>query len=280
MAVLKTVPSTKPRKISFETLSVADLYVDANRQRWLVETWVIALLAMWDPDYLGIPVVSRRKDGSLWVIDGQHRIEVLNRLGVTTVACTVYEGLTLREEAKMFLALNRNRKAPYPYDQYRVGLTAGMRTERRMFQQAQACGLDYGKTASANIIGAVTAARRIVDLDSANHELLRETLGVAETAWGRQADTWSANALQAIGKVIHANRVNIDFKRLARTLTKSPVTLWDSRAIARSRGGGGSESRSDEWTFMIVDEYNHGLRTPSKLIQYPKKPKKIRPNQP
>lgn len=52
-------------------------------------------------------VVSRRADGDLMVIDGQHRhLGASSRGDVPFLPCVIYSGLTLAEEAQLFVDLN------------------------------------------------------------------------------------------------------------------------------------------------------------------------------
>ena len=57
--------------------------------------------------------LCRRKDGSLWCIDGQHRLEsVMARSDVADVPAVIFNlGDELRDEATDFLVANKERKA-------------------------------------------------------------------------------------------------------------------------------------------------------------------------
>jgi len=52
-------------------------------------------------------IVNRRQDGTLSVIDGQHRAAAAKQLGWETLTCIVVEGLSVQEEALACYHLNR-----------------------------------------------------------------------------------------------------------------------------------------------------------------------------
>ena len=51
---------------------------------------------------MGPILVSEREDGSLWIFDGQHRVEALKILGELVWEVTIYSGMTLKDEATAF----------------------------------------------------------------------------------------------------------------------------------------------------------------------------------
>src|SRR5690242_16192920 len=61
-----------------------------------------------DPDALGVLYVSKRRDGTYVVIDGQHRRGAFIELGWgdQKMPCHVYHGLTLADEARLFAEFN------------------------------------------------------------------------------------------------------------------------------------------------------------------------------
>lgn len=62
----------------------------------------------YDPDIFGIILVSYR-DGTYWIVDGQHRVECCKIKGIKTVWCQVLEGLTYEEEARKFFKINNDK---------------------------------------------------------------------------------------------------------------------------------------------------------------------------
>ena len=75
-------------------------------QRILNMKNVAGIVKNFDPAKLGVLVVSHRADGTYAVLDGQHRLAALRRLGYDAANCIVLEGMTIRQEADYFRRQN------------------------------------------------------------------------------------------------------------------------------------------------------------------------------
>jgi hypothetical protein len=102
-----TLPDKVERTARLRWVPLSKIKVNPAAQREMKQYRVDHILANLDLDQLGNPVLNER-DGSYWVIDGQHRIEALRQFGFTdeTIQCWVHVGLSEQEEAKRFLLLN------------------------------------------------------------------------------------------------------------------------------------------------------------------------------
>ena len=74
-------------------------------QRIIKPEKIKEMVADWKPNSVGTPEVSFR-DGVYWLIDGNHRRVAATQLGLTHLYCKVHTGLTIQEEAKMFVTMN------------------------------------------------------------------------------------------------------------------------------------------------------------------------------
>lgn len=71
-------------------------------QRPLIKSHVKKLVKKFNRISAGSILVSKREDGSYYIMDGQHRVEAMRKLGYQMIECVVYEGMTVAEEAKNF----------------------------------------------------------------------------------------------------------------------------------------------------------------------------------
>jgi len=118
-----------------EILNLAEIQIDReNYQRSLGKSYK-RIAANFDELLFHTPVVSRRADGTLWVVDGQHRIYAEKERLSETVECLVYTGLTIDEEKRMFSQQNLNKRSITPYEAYQAGkdLTG---TQHNLLKQA------------------------------------------------------------------------------------------------------------------------------------------------
>lgn len=250
----------------FEELFAADLKVDVDVQRALDPKWADQLEATWDPKKVGIIMVSRRDTGACYIINGHHRTVVSLRKDPSAIMdCEVFEGLSIEEEADLFLDYNTHQKPINVYDKYRIALKAGRRIELRMAEAVTARGLELGPYKGNRTIAAIAACRRIVVMDTTETELLRDALMYAEQAFGAHPMTWDANILQAIARLIHNNRGRIDYGRLVDRLKTKHPDEWQALGMLGVKGGGGSESRSVAMARLMKFEYNKRLSPSHKL---------------
>lgn len=264
------VPPQDDRSVYHEKIPVGLLEVDPSldAQRIFQRGWANKLASIWNPAVLLAAIVSKREDGRYYVLDGQHSTKVaLDKHGPDFPRhCMVYEDLTRAEEAALFLAANRDRKAVRPVDNYRVALTAGDELVARIDAEVLSCGLTVTGSTSANQIGAVQA---VLAVGARREGLLPKVLNTLANAWAKDRTTWDNMAIRAVGMVIDTNWDAVQLDRLARTLQKVPVGVWKMHAVRMTTSGGGSNSRSLPLAENIVTAYNSGLRDPKKLLVSP-----------
>ncbi|MEU9712903.1 DUF6551 family protein [Streptomyces sp. NPDC047967] len=245
----------------YEAVAVGLLVVDPtlDAQRIFQRAWANKLTKIWDRDVLLPAIVSLREDGVYYVLDGQHSNAVAKEVEGANFKrdCMIYTGLSRQQEAKLFLAANRDRKPVKPHDNFRVAITAGDEFSIRVEQEVKSCGLEIGSGTSVNRVGAVQA---LIAIGAKREGLIPKVLKSVEGAWGRDTTTWDNMMLRAVGMVIDKNWDIIKLDRLSKTLQKAPVGLWKGKAITLTTSGGGSNSRSVPLARQIIVEYNRGLR--------------------
>jgi hypothetical protein len=248
-------------RLGIEDIRVGDLHVDPDVQRGFQQQKADRIARSWNQDVVGVLVVSRRADGTNWIMEGQHRWAAAASLfgEEHPLPCEVHVDLTLAQEADMFVQINTLRSLPSPYDRFRVSLRAGYPTETAIMQVVESLGLDVGPSAKPEKIGAVTALKRIYE-DIGRPGLLN-TLSLATTAFGRRPETYDADLLQAIAFLI-AVAPKLDRKRLLRILggtKRAPMNPDDWKRQAQSvRKVGGSTSRGMAVAKVISDAYDSG----------------------
>lgn len=129
-----------------EFLFVRDLRIDPSYQRNLRDAHVRNIVANFDPYLLDPLVVSRRADGSTWVMDGQHRTAALREMGYDDqrVPCMVFRNLTLAQESRRFNTQDV-RKPLNALERFRARLIEGQSAEMAVSEAVAASGfqIDY-----------------------------------------------------------------------------------------------------------------------------------------
>lgn len=152
---------------------VSQLQVDAEYQRSTdngPSQNLIRKIAMhWNWDLCQPLVVSRRADGSLFVIDGQHRWEAAVRRGdITQLPCVVVDYASAADEAASFVHLNQQRKPLSKLDVFKAAVASEDEEACAILAAMEAAGLSVAphgnftawKPGMVSNIGGIEAAWR------------------------------------------------------------------------------------------------------------------------
>lgn len=190
----------------FEKVRLADLTTDGRFNRPVDERWVNRLVADFDAWAIGALLLSRRPDGSLVILDGQHRAEALRRMGVPqnakVVPALVYDGLSQGQEAHLFVGHNTTRIVR-PWDKYKALRVAGDPETVAIDKLVRSHGLSVSDGSKDGCIGAVTALRNLYKLGEPEGQVLELTLKALQTAWGDISDAYEARILKGVGRYFH-----------------------------------------------------------------------------
>lgn len=246
-----------------EVLKVSDLQVDPRVQRdGLRVRKVQEIDKKFNPGALGVLVVSRRRDRGVYIIDGWHRHEVLRRKGIEEVTCHVFEGLTVPEEALMFLDLNYADQ-PTLLEKYKARITAEDEAAVRIDQIVSSRGWKVSPVPTNGNINAVGTLLRLDELSTkveADPHLIDVTLLVITRAWGIDRHGSQSVILEGIGRVLaeYGDKVNINvlIEKL-RDRPGGPATLHAEAAqLASVRKGRVSMAVAE----LVVEAYNKSRR--------------------
>jgi hypothetical protein len=248
-------------------MALKDISVDPQAQRSVVPSRAQKIADNFIPGAVGQLTVNVREDKtSIKVCDGAHRKWALELLGIEKAWCEVHYGLSVTEEAMLFLIKNKESAQVNPKDMYHVGLTAGIRqyvhTEAVLKDHALKVG-----NASANQVAAVNSVVKIVE--DYGKPTLDRVLSVAEGAWNRTQETWDAGLLGGLGQFIGRHPEADDvllIKKLAKggnaSQFKGKIAMAAASAGLSTVGGGG---RVNVAYMAIKDRYNAGRRASTRI---------------
>lgn len=259
-----------------EWVSVDDLHFAPEYQRELRESTVEFLVNNYRAREVGTIVVSRRSDGSLWVVDGQHRVAALRHLGIGVVRAEIHVGLSIVEEANLFEHLNRNRRAPSVFDLFRAQL-AGQRPEAvQIVAIAAEFGYDFRRGGGAyrpNSIDAVGAVEAIYRQGGPGR--LRAVLAITSGPWAGHREGIEGQMLRGLAMFLRSYEADPAYspERLHDVLSRrAPVEiLRDARRIAVETGRAGATNGYAPYVLALREVYNRGLGSTSRRrLGYPR----------
>ncbi len=172
-------------------------------------------------DAIGVVTANRRDDGTLVLLDGQHRIMALLESGHadTLVAVYVHSGKSLAEEAAIMLTLNATQRVN-PIETYRIGLTACDEECLAIQKIVDAAGLRVEMHRGPGTISCVTTMRRLFRKGGPN--ALAPALAIPVAAWGTDASSTEGVLIDGIGEVFCRYANEIDRGALIKKLAKYP----------------------------------------------------------
>ena len=241
--------------------------VTEEYQRVLNMRNVAGIVRHFDPAKLGVLVVSHREDGTYSVLDGQHRLAALRRLGYAATNCIVLEGMSIREEADYFRRQNENKQTLRIADTFNASVWAEDEESMQIKRLMDKYNFRHGKSGQPMCICAIGALQQIIR--QFGTEALELTLASIAATWPRDTTILRREMLAGLGEFWkrYAHVVTVpQFE--ARMQLKIPMDLYQEvrRRTQGKATPGTAFSKSIRFTTcaVLVDAYNKGLRTGSK----------------
>lgn len=212
-------------------------------------------------------LVSMREDGTYWCIDGHHRLEAARQRGETTIKCRIVYGLTIEEEAELFVKMAKGRSEITAYDTYRADLAAKDPNALAVRDMLAAFGFRFVDTTRRvktmrddrlYPIAAVSTVRDIYRQDDG--KTLERVLDVVTNKWDIEEIMLATERpiLAGLARMISRGEGVLDQKRFQRTLENMSPGAIKSKASTYRVIMGGGEARAV--VAAILEKYNSGIR--------------------
>jgi hypothetical protein len=164
-------------------------------QRYLNKSLVKKIVNKFDDKSVGQLILSYRQ-GLFYIIDGQHRWAALLQLGVETWDCEIHYGLTLKDEADMFVLKNGpcgneegGRRGLNPIQLWEAEIIAGREKVVNIDKIVSEEGFKIktkGAAVANNTIKSVGGLKTIYKKSGANG--LKEILNIINRTWPRKKE--------------------------------------------------------------------------------------------
>lgn len=219
-----------PEWIVAETLRVDT----ENYQRILDEAHLARIMEDFEPDGLGILEVSRRRDGDIYLINGQHRVESIKRLGYgyMEVQCFVYEGLSIDQERALFLLFNLGHLPLNAYHAFKVRTEDPDLNTEIVMTHLQALGINFvppGANLGVRQISALHYLEELVKTDR-----LVPVLTTLAAGWGEHRGAFKRLHLEIVERLLR----NISPEQLVPILQQITPMALDREALIRQSSPG------------------------------------------
>jgi hypothetical protein len=172
-----------------EVVRCADLNVDPKYQRELSRALVDRIKDDWNTAGAGYITVSRRSNGALYIVNGQHRVAARMDLALEQgdetggeIVAQVFEGLTPQQEAQLRL-IGNTKRTDSSQERFRAQLAAGDPTSVAIQSTLREFGTRINPAPDVNTgINAVSAVEAIYEID--NGRTLQRVLETLKDAFG------------------------------------------------------------------------------------------------
>ena len=232
-------------------------------QRGREERQIAKIAENWNPGKAGVIIVARRKDGRLVILDGSHRTAGAIRAGIKELPALIYEGLSLEEEAAMFLGLNDSRKV-HAVDKFKAAVIAKDEMAREINDALTAHGWRVGWSSDPGVLAAVTALQQVYKgIGLPGHEagapLVDRTLNFITKTWGHDRDAAQGYMLRAIAAILVRYEGQIDAAALSNRLSKVPPSHFVEGG--RQLMSITKQKRHAATARVMIDHYNSRRRS-------------------
>lgn len=250
----------------WENLPLAKLTIDPEVQRSLDKTRVNRMVKDYQPQALGALVVSRRQDGTIHVIDGQHRLaaSIAAGYGDREVSCLVFEGLSKPQEAMLFRQLN-NTRTPQSLDKFRVRVIEGDEVAVALNTILEAHGWHAAQSKDDSCFAAVAALEKVyrgkLNGEGDTATICDTLIRVITKAWDFNADGVRAELIGGLGALLLRFNTRVDLSKLTTELGQTaggPLGLIGRAKSLRDLRGG---TIPDALAEIVVEMLNKSRRT-------------------
>lgn len=249
-------------EITYERINIDKLKIDPKVQRLLDVRKISKMAAKgFDPVKLGVIVVCRRNNGDVYISDGQHRVAFAASEGYDEpLMCEVHHGLTLAQEADLFLGLN-DQSNPTALTKFLVSVVRGDDDSTGIDSIVHSHGWEVAAGASGiAAIDTVEWIYRSVGLaGESGADILDQVLTVITRAWGYDVKGVHASILKGTAQLYLRFGSSVDSEKLIVELQKhSPVELLGkARQLQAAQGG----TLPAAYAKVLVGLHNNRKRT-------------------
>lgn len=248
---------------TIEVVLLDDLNVDNTYQRDLDHGLVNKIAQEWDIAAAGPIVVSRRADGSMWIVNGQHRAAGAKQAGETEILAQVVHGLDRAGEAVLRLKGN-TRRGDTAQERFRAQVAAGNEESLAILKIAEQFGttVNYSNNAFTGI-NSVSALETLYRRDEG--VTLVRVLEVIQDAWDTVGGKYvSVSTLKSIAWFLERHSGEMKRARFIERMRGAGLEELDRKARSHKAAQGGAM-----WTNYyraMVEEYNARLPEGSRLM--------------
>ena len=257
-AILRQVPLRMP-SYDLKRVNVRDLLVDyappygSGYARQLSEGRLRVLRRDWDSMACSPLIISKRADGSLYVVDGNHRRVIAFEKGILNLPAMIFTGLEQAREADLYTKLG-TVLGQTPWTRFQSRLVAGDQAAQDIVRVATSTGLEV--SAAGYQDQRIQAVARVEWIYARGGPAgLHWTLHFLQVAFGGHRESLGEMQLEGVFSFYQRYGDRVDEQEVARLLGAAGLNAWHDRA-ASIWGRVDVGKRSNTYGMAIADMVN------------------------
>lgn len=190
--------------VHFEQIPIKNLVSNQDYQRNLSISHVQKAAANFNLYQIN-PVKVSRRDGTNYVFNGQHTIEIVALVSgsrETPVWCMIYEDLEYKEEAEIFANQMKYDKPLLPYEIFMANIEAGNDEQILIKDLVESFNLELSSSGGPGCICAISTLEEI--FEKQGYEMLSRILGLIIATWEGAPMSLSSNVLKGVSRFLVA----------------------------------------------------------------------------
>lgn len=242
--------------VHFEQIPIKNLVSNQDYQRNLSESHIRKASENFDIFQVN-PVKVSKRNGINYVFNGQHTIEIIARVSGsrdTPVWCMVYDDLCYEHEADIFANQMKFVRPLTPYEIFIGNIEAGNDEQLMIRGMVESYGMMIGVEKRPGVICAVATLEQI--FRTYGYQVLNRTLRLIIGTWEGDVNSFSANMMKAVAKLVSVYGDSIDDDIFKEKLGVISIKYLARTAKERCPGAMG-------FAEAIIIEYNGKRKTTS-----------------
>lgn len=240
---------------TFELIPIKNLVSSQKYQRPLSPSHIKKAVREFNVYQIN-PVKVSRRNGTNYVFNGQHTIEIVAAASgsrETPVWCMVFDNMIYSLEADVFANQQKNVKILTPFEIYMANIEAENEMQMMIKCLVETYGLKISSQKKPGAICAISALEKIYE--KYGFETLDRTLNLCIGTWEGEDNSLSANILKAVALMVDAYedelRDDVFKQKVGEKSIKEIIRLSKER---RSGTMGYAE--------VLLNEYNRKMKKP------------------
>ena len=189
-------------RVHFELIPIKDLVSNQDYQRNLSDSQIIRASEEFDIYQIN-PVKVSRRNGTNYVFNGQHTIEIVAMVSgsrETPVWCMIYDDLSYEHEADIFANQMKHVRPLHPYEIFKANIEAGNPDQLMIRDIVQSYGLTIGNKKVPGMVAAVSSLESIYK--KYGYHALSRVLRLCVGAWEGDPSSLTANMLNGVARLV------------------------------------------------------------------------------